>query len=528
MSNIKSNLVFDFPDPSPRFDFEEPASAVKSRSKRIGGGRGFKFKHGGKAKAATGSNANVTSSNKLSSPSPDKSTATTASASSFDESAFDDSYDEVFDFGRSRQSSHTANHAAAVAVPSKPSFEFADSPSPSHRPLKLPSQSNSNSYNLHRRISSAHSNTGYISEVSEFSFDRVTVNTVETPMTGMSSNVSWNFFEETRDLVGGPMSAAANSNTGNRDDLGFVPYTGSSSSKSKNNINIRSLLENTTNNHASSSPSAAQPAAPAAQRHQIKINLDNISLSDRSNELPISGIVGSNQSVVSEISDVNMDQEEDNLNDAVKMHLQMEDEGQYRQQQHQQYHQQQTRRSGVDRNVIYASNPKSNNTNSKHRTTPPPTTTTKQPITPTSLNYSEDPSKATATTTTSPSIFQQIHHYKQQRRQYLLAKKREGAIIVNTGENANGYDIHDEENDDDDNKEEEKNVFETIVGTVCLGLGFCTWYLCGTDTTLPAAADHGEYDMFLPIYSFQFQYILYFVPFQSCCTHIVSLIPFKY
>ena len=138
MSNLKSKLFFNFPDPLPRFDSEEKtASAVKSCSKLNGGGggRGFKFKQGGKTEAATGSNVNVNRGPLQSSPSPDKSTATTATASSLNESAFDDSDDEVFDFGRSRQagnvdSSRSANNAAAVAVdvPSKPSFEFADPP----------------------------------------------------------------------------------------------------------------------------------------------------------------------------------------------------------------------------------------------------------------------------------------------------------------------------------------------------------------------------------------------------------------
>jgi len=42
--------------------------------------------------------------------------------------------------------------------------------------------------------------SGYISEVSEFSFDRVTVTTERT---GMSSNVSWNFMEGSQQLGGG-------------------------------------------------------------------------------------------------------------------------------------------------------------------------------------------------------------------------------------------------------------------------------------------------------------------------------------
>jgi chitodextrinase len=57
--------------------------------------------------------------------------------------------------------------------------------------------------------------------VSEFSFDRVTVTTNETSgrdyCTVASSNVSWNFFDETG--VGG--AGGMNGNGGD-----FVPYTG--------------------------------------------------------------------------------------------------------------------------------------------------------------------------------------------------------------------------------------------------------------------------------------------------------------
>ncbi|KAK1732749.1 hypothetical protein QTG54_016552 [Skeletonema marinoi] len=54
--------------------------------------------------------------------------------------------------------------------------------------------------------------SGYISEVSEFSFDRVTVTTERT---GMSSNVSWNFMEGSQQLGGGVLGAlGSNSNNG--------------------------------------------------------------------------------------------------------------------------------------------------------------------------------------------------------------------------------------------------------------------------------------------------------------------------
>ena len=279
-------------------------------------------------------------------------------------------------------------------------------------------------------------------------------------MTGVSSNVSSNFFEETKDLMGGPNGAGGGGvNSRLKDDLGFVPYTGSSSSRSKNNFNIRSLLE------------TPHPTSAGAPRQEIKINLDNISLSDQSNELPISGIVGSNQSVVSEISDVNMDQEEDDmLKNAVKRHLREEytnDQDQY------QY------RYGGNSRVHSKKNQES------QRITPsPPPTNTKQPMTPNSLNYSEDPSKATAT---AHSILEEIMNYKQQRMHYLQFKRREKT----KSDNAKKSSSKKTDNDINDDKEDEKNVLETIVGNVCLGIGFCTWYLCGTDTTL--SEDHGEF-----------------------------------
>lgn len=119
MSNTKSKLVFDFPDLSPGFDFDDAPKKVSKLGKnrfgklKAGAGRAAS-KSGGKA---SNSVINTTSSSKSKRPSPDKSTATTASASSFDESAFDDFDDEVFDFGRKRgvASQHGKGRAAAAA-----------------------------------------------------------------------------------------------------------------------------------------------------------------------------------------------------------------------------------------------------------------------------------------------------------------------------------------------------------------------------------------------------------------------------
>jgi hypothetical protein len=120
MSNTKSKLVFDFPDLSPRFDFDDAPKKVSKLGKnrfgklKAGAGRAAS-KSGGKASNSV-INTNINSS-KSKRPSPDKSTATTASASSFDESAFDDFDDEVFDFGRKRgvASQQGKGRAAAAA-----------------------------------------------------------------------------------------------------------------------------------------------------------------------------------------------------------------------------------------------------------------------------------------------------------------------------------------------------------------------------------------------------------------------------
>jgi hypothetical protein len=315
---------------------------------------------------------------------------------------------------------------------------------------------------MHQRTHS-----GYISEVSEFSFDRVTVNTIQTGLTGVSSNVSWNFFEEAKDL--GMLNHAAGMD---KHGLGFVPYTGNTynhdgdigganSSNVKKSLNIRSLLsDDAANTNANASNTASQNNHPFnnnnnnndARHRQIKINMDQISLSDQSNELPISGIVSSsNQSIISEISDVNMmDNEEEKLDEVVKMLNEKE--------------------------------------NDDYRKTPPPPTAAassssqiKTNTTPTSLNYSEDPTSKQHQSS-PPSIFKQIEQYKIQRLQS-RQQQREGG----DGNNSRSSKINNNKNGSSNANNTENNsnnsMFETVMSNVWIGLGFCTWYLCGTDTT---------------------------------------------
>ena len=466
MSDIKSNLVFDFPDPNPRFEFSDasPFAPKKSltytkRSTKLKNSRGF-----GKIKnqKVAGNNGNHGSSNagfnkSASDGSPDKSTSSTECETTFDESIFDDFDDQVFDFGKSNAQYGASKGSSSAPIPSSPKtkktntpearqatvspksnpmsvsrinsngsthYEFASGPpskltdSPlSHRPLKLPGSShpsNPHPYRLHQRSPSAYSNisTGYISEVSEFSFDRVTVNTTETPMTGASSNVSWNFLEETKELLGDGKKE--------RGETPFVPYTGESGpgAKKGGGVDVRSTSQD-----------AKKP------RNKIDIHMmDNVSLSDRSNDLPISGIVGSNQSIISEISDANV-QDDEELNDAVRRHLTTNDAD---------------AAAGVKID---------NNAPSSPRRPPAPA----QSMQCTESSRASRPSR-------SSDILRDFREYKARRRS-------ESQWEMPRAGNKGGNSAAKKE------EEEEKNVFESLMSNLCTGLGFCSFYFCGFDTT---------------------------------------------
>lgn len=180
----------------------------------------------------------------------------------------------------------------------------------SHGPAKLNLPiSNSSSIPLplsaHKRntSSSAYSTSGYISEVSEFSFDRVTVTTNETGIT-KDSNVSWGFLDE---AVGG-MGGGQLQLQGEVKDGGFIPYTGSDTgavlTSTSNNVATTGAGSGTgTTNIDSSSHTKRQ-----GNHHKPKSSsstFDNVSLSDEEmDNIPFTGIVdSSNQSVMSEISE---------------------------------------------------------------------------------------------------------------------------------------------------------------------------------------------------------------------------------
>ncbi|KAL7484053.1 hypothetical protein ACHAW6_009693 [Cyclotella cf. meneghiniana] len=478
MTNIKSGLVFDFPDATPRFEFSDSTSAFATSSSKKGGGPKLKNSKGfGKFKSqiARGANA-LDATGSASRFSPDKSTATTASESSFDESVFDDFDLQVFDFGKSKRSdakpagraaspartATTQSHSlAANSTVSGTHYELSAGKSSFEataiKPLKLPAHNSPQ--HIHKRTQSTHSNisTGYISEVSEFSFDRVTVNTNETPMTGASSNVSWNFFEETKDLL-------------KHDDTNgiFVPYTGqgddkqftavrhgSNHNQTKNNtITIKSLLEDTNNTHKNiqNKNNNRQTRGNATNR----ISMDNISLSDQSNELPISGIVGSNQSIVSEISGDNI-QDEEHLNDNVQMHL---------------------KEANTSVNSKHVSDNRRNDSKTKSLTTSKNGNKTFSVASSPHCDE-KNPSKP------SSSILQDFQDYKNKRIQQreLQSQATQPKSLHGNNTRTATTRTNDPDNGGDDTNNKGGSLFQSIMGNVCIGLGFCTWYLCGTDTT---------------------------------------------
>lgn len=312
---MADSLVFDFPDPTPHFDFDNlsngggsagglshnsggskgaPAAATNASNKKTSSKKSralFKsrFMNKGNSNNSSGSSTpNTRSSHQQWPASPvngydsplNKSmgdhsgtTDTTASLSlgsgSFSPNRLQygqssKQHDNNMMIGRTGSTSPKTSPAAVAPPPpnnnttgkESPRFEFSmfddTSPSPknhsgmrktllSNKPnpySNLTSTTNHNpnsttNHTHHQRNLSGDNNlytscglssdrtaaSGYISEVSEFSFDRVTVNTERT---GMSSNVSWNFLEgrqlsglseSDRDGGGGVLGALGSSNT---------------------------------------------------------------------------------------------------------------------------------------------------------------------------------------------------------------------------------------------------------------------------------------------------------------------------
>lgn len=213
-ANPNSNLVFDFPDPTPRFEFggesgkPSPASSPTKRKgvgKRAGGLAGKlskKFSVGSTADAdGSPSKASVGSYSQTG-------TATTASLgtslnSSLGTPGGGNTPAWAASPPRNRKASPPVpvQQASSSFSPGSPDaaagIPHLAGLSPSWSPkLALPTERPSHV----RKPSSANSASGYVSEVSEqfseFSFDRVTVTTNETGRTGLSSNVSWGFLDD--------------------------------------------------------------------------------------------------------------------------------------------------------------------------------------------------------------------------------------------------------------------------------------------------------------------------------------------
>eukprot|EP00984_Skeletonema_dohrnii_P018427 scaffold8609_cov66-Skeletonema_dohrnii-CCMP3373.AAC.1 len=287
---MADSLVFDFPDPTPHFDFDNfsngggsagglsyssrdgttpassstPTTSKKTSSKKSRALFKSRFMNKGS------NNNNIQQQQRPASPVPappqhipnngddsplnksmgDQSgtTATTASMSvgssnfSPNRLQYGNKHNNHHMIGRTASSgspkssgAKTTSTGAAPPPPASnngresPRFEFSlfDDPSPSPKSgmrktllsNKPNPYSNLTSTNLstsnHQRNHSGDGNnlytayglssdrtaaSGYISEVSEFSFDRVTVTTERT---GMSSNVSWNFMEGSQQHLGG-------------------------------------------------------------------------------------------------------------------------------------------------------------------------------------------------------------------------------------------------------------------------------------------------------------------------------------
>jgi len=298
VANPNSNLVFDFPDPSPRFELNDSKSKSPTNSP-IKKNKRFSKLGLGKKKFGIGNN-----NSSASSPSKDSLDGNDTALTSLNSSL--NSTPEI-------QRNNSGDKAAGLSPGNNKQFTFADSPSPSRagpQSTKLNLLPTIGSNPKHVRDPSVAS--GFISEVSEFSFDRVTVATNDTEgvMTGQSSNVSWNFLDES---ILQTVGAAAGGLQGGKSSLlgekGCVPYTGQQQHQG--------------NNAAAEANLVANAKASMAKRHHSKVStstFDNVSLdteeednlfndekygytsSAQTNQLGMAK-PGDNGSVISEISD---------------------------------------------------------------------------------------------------------------------------------------------------------------------------------------------------------------------------------
>jgi len=261
VANPNSNLVFDFPDPSPRFELDDSKSKSPTNSP-IKKNKRFSKLGLGKKKFGIGNNNN----NSASSPSKDSLDGNDTALTSLNSSL--NSTPEI-------QRNNSGDKAAGLSPGNNnKQFTFADSPSPSRpaQSTKLNLLPTIGSNPKHVRDPSVAS--GFISEVSEFSFDRVTVATNDTEgvMTGQSSNVSWNFLDESiLQTVGAAAGGLQGGKSSLLGDKGCVPYTGQQGVTGSNNNNMAAEANLVANAKAQS----------MTKRHHSKVStstFDNVSL----------------------------------------------------------------------------------------------------------------------------------------------------------------------------------------------------------------------------------------------------------
>ena len=243
VANPNSNLVFDFPDPTPRFEFDKNSSPTRSntptnKKNKIGGGgigsggsskRFGKFSKLGWRRRPNTNEVVESSSNSNTTNSPSKESSdgggdvdTTTTATTSLNSSLNSSNSPISTTTRTPSPSGSRGSGGGIH------YGLAESPSSSSSTkLNLLPSVGSAAYNnkngLHKRTGSksgASIASGFISEVSEFSFDRVTV--MSNDMTGQSSNVSWNFLDDALLATVGMQDNNAKNGTG----IGCTPYTG--------------------------------------------------------------------------------------------------------------------------------------------------------------------------------------------------------------------------------------------------------------------------------------------------------------
>ena len=259
VANPNSNLVFDFPDPSPRFELDDSKSNKSPTNSPIK--KNKRFSKLGK-KFGIGSNNN----NNSSSPSKDSLDGNDTALTSLNSSLNSNTTSP-----ERLQRNNSGDKAAGLSPGNNKQFTFADSPSrPQSTKLNLLPTIGSNP--KHVRDPSVAS--GFISEVSEFSFDRVTVATNDTEgvMTGQSSNVSWNFLDESiLQTVGTAAGGLQGGKASLLGDKGCVPYTGQQNGVTGNNNNMAAEANLVANAKAQS----------MTKRHHSKVStstFDNVSL----------------------------------------------------------------------------------------------------------------------------------------------------------------------------------------------------------------------------------------------------------